>query len=82
MPTARTSRRDETRGGRRPGPQIVPREYAGRWIAWSSDGRRIIAVGDGFESCEQAAVRAGFPADQIAIERVPETRNRLTGSGT
>ena len=23
----------------------VPRAYAGKWIAWSADGRRIVAVG-------------------------------------
>jgi hypothetical protein len=82
MPTARTSRKDEPEGARRSRPQTVPREYAGRWIAWSADGRRIIAVEDDLESCEQAAAHAGFAADQVAIERVPETRDRLTGSVT
>jgi hypothetical protein len=81
MSTARTPRRNEARRSVRSAPQVVPREYAGKWIGWSADGRRIIAVGSDFESCEQAAARAGFSADQVAIERVPETRQRLTGSG-
>jgi len=82
MPRIRTSEKPEEKAGAPSGVQVVPREDAGKWIAWSADGRRIIAVGDSFESCEQAAARAGFPADQSAIERVPETRDRLTGSGT
>src|SRR5262245_29009376 len=81
MPTARAPRRDEPRGTGRSRPQTVLREYAGKWIAWGADGRRIVAVGGDFESCEQAAARAGFAADQVAIERVPETRDRPTGSG-
>jgi hypothetical protein len=59
----------------------IPRAYAGKWVAWSADGRRIVAVGDTLKSCEQAAARAGFHADQVAIDRVPTSRQRLTGSG-
>jgi hypothetical protein len=61
--------------------QSVPREYAGKWLAWSADGRRIVAVGDTYKACEQAATTAGYPADQVAIDRVPESRERLTGAG-
>jgi hypothetical protein len=60
---------------------IVPREYAGKWVAWSADGRRIVAVGHTFKVCQEAAARAGFPEDQVAIDRVPDSRQRLTGSG-
>ena len=81
MPRVRTSEKPEEKGATPSRAQVVPREYAGKWIAWSADGRRIIAVGDSFETCEQATARAGFAADQVAIERVPETRHRLTGSG-
>ena len=61
--------------------EIVPREYAGKWVAWSADGRRVVAVGDTYKACEQAAARAGHPANEVAIDRVPESRQRLTGSG-
>jgi hypothetical protein len=81
MPSVRRSEKHEVKAGSPSEVPIVPRAYAGKWIAWSEDGRRIIAVGDRFDSCEQAATRAGFPADRIAIERVPETRYRLTGVG-
>jgi hypothetical protein len=60
---------------------VVPRDYAGKWVAWSADGRRIVAVSDSFKACEQAAARAGLGVDQVAIERVPPSRHRLTGSG-
>jgi hypothetical protein len=59
----------------------VPREYAGKWLAWSEDGRQIVAVADSFEAAEQAAANAGFPADRIAIDRAPTDRQRLPGSG-
>lgn len=59
----------------------VPREYAGKWVAWSADGRRIVAVGDTHKACEQAAAAAGHPANGVAIDRVPQSRQRLTGSG-
>ncbi len=81
MTKARTSNRHENRSGARSRAQRVSREHAGKWIAWSEDGHRIVAVSDSFESCEQAAIHDGFLADQIAIERVPETRFRVTGSG-
>ncbi|MGP0065232.1 MAG: hypothetical protein ACLQGP_16730 [Isosphaeraceae bacterium] len=80
MTKARASKRFENKSGCQ-SRLVAPREYAGEWIAWSEDGCRIIVVGDSIESCEQAVTLAGFPPDQIAIERVPETRFRLTGSG-
>lgn len=81
MPKARTSKRHEDKKGIQSGVQVVPRDYAGKWIARPEGGRRIIAVADSFESCEQAAIQASFPPDQTAIERVPATHFRLTGSG-
>ncbi len=61
-------------------PQTVPREYAGKWVAWSPDGLQIVGSGASFATCERAALVAGFAADQIAIERVPQGRLRVTGS--
>lgn len=63
------------------GVQVVPLEYAGKWVAWSADGRRIVAVGDTFQACERAAVSGGFPADQVAIGKIPVRRRRLAGPG-
>jgi hypothetical protein len=57
-------------------PQTVPLEYAGKWIAWSPDGLRIVAVASSFNACEAAAVRAGFAVGTAPIQHVPATRDR------
>ena len=75
MPETRPSRRHA--GSRR--PQTIPLEFAGRWIAWSPDGMKIVASGGSFEEAEQAAAAAGFA--EVAVERVPEGRQRIIGSG-
>jgi hypothetical protein len=56
-------------------PDTVPLAYAGKWVAWSADGLRILAVGDSFEDCELKAVEAGFPANQVAIGKIPIGRS-------
>ena len=81
MQRAKPGPRDHVAAGRRSECPVVPREYAGKWVAWSADGRRIVAVSGSFKACEQAAARVGLGADQIAIERIPPSRHRLTGSG-
>ena len=81
MTNLKTKAGHEPSQDRAGGVQVVPREYAGKWVAWSDDGRRIVAVGKSFAACETAAARAGFPADRVAIDRVPSGRQRLTGSG-
>jgi hypothetical protein len=57
-------------------PQVIPLAYAGKWIAWSTDGLRIVAVASSFKAAETATARAGFAIGTTAIERVPETRDR------
>jgi hypothetical protein len=78
-PKAASSNKVATDRGRK--VQVVPRDYAGKWMAWSADGRKIVAVADSFRACEQAAERSSFRADQVAIDRVPASRQCLTGSG-
>lgn len=40
-------------------PESVPLELAGKWIAWSGDGLRIIGSGLTLDEAEQAAAQAG-----------------------
>ena len=40
-------------------PQIVSAEFTGKWVAWTSDGRRIIASGDSAKAAKIAAEKAG-----------------------
>ena len=60
-------------------PQTIPLAYAGKWLAWSEDGLRIVAVGETFEDCERAAVEAGFAPNRVAVDKAPVGRFRLVG---
>jgi hypothetical protein len=40
-------------------PQAVPLALAGRWIAWSADGLRIIGSGATLKDAEGVALQAG-----------------------
>src|SRR4051812_42760816 len=46
-------------GKRIPRPQAVPIELAGKWIAWSADGRTIVASGDSPRAARDAARALG-----------------------
>jgi hypothetical protein len=59
--------------------QVVPPEYSGRWIAWTRDGRYIVADGATFKACEAGAARAGFASDQVAFDKIPPARRRPPG---
>jgi len=48
---------------------VVPLELAGKWVAWSLDGSRIIAHGETLDACEEAANRAG--ETELRFEKVP-----------
>ncbi|MDR3632957.1 MAG: hypothetical protein P4L84_03920 [Isosphaeraceae bacterium] len=55
--------------------QTVPLELAGKWVAWSPDGLRILLSGDTFrEVCEEAE-RLGYK--DVVYEGIPKYfRNR------
>ena len=57
-------------------PQTITHDLAGKWIAWSEDGLKIVAVGDSFDDCERKAVEAGHSPNRVAIEGVPLRRHR------
>ena len=59
--------------------QVVPPEFAGRWVAWTRDGRRIVADGTTFKACEAGAARAGFAPDQVTFDKIPPARRRPPG---
>src|SRR5258708_24068048 len=40
-------------------PQIVPLEYTGKWVAWTPDGRTIVAVGESAKAAKAAAEERG-----------------------
>jgi hypothetical protein len=59
-------------------PQIVPQEYGGKWIAWTKDARRIVAVGDTPEEAQAAAERAGVR--DATYQWAPPPAERFIGS--
>ena len=58
-------------------PPIVPKKYAGQWIAWDHDQTRIIASGRTFAEVLDAARAAGEP-DPL-LEKVPRSDVRFVG---
>ena len=48
---------------------IVPLEYAGQWVVWTKDLKRIIAHGTTLDEVAQVARQAG--EDEIVFEKVP-----------
>jgi hypothetical protein len=59
--------------------QVVPPQYAGRWVAWTRDGRRIVADGATLKACEAGAARAGYAPDQVTYDKIPPARRRPPG---
>ena len=55
----------------------VPKEFGGKWIAWSADATRIIASGSTLADCAHAASRAGEANPQF--ERAPRADVRIIG---
>jgi hypothetical protein len=62
-------KRRRAEGGENKVPQSMPLELAGRWVAWSSDGLRIIGSGKTLEEAEAAAAAAG--EDDPMLEVAP-----------
>ena len=50
-------------------PEVLPLSLAGKWVAWSSDGMRIVAASESSEEAEQLAIAAGEP--EPILERHP-----------
>jgi hypothetical protein len=40
-------------------PEVLPLSLAGKWVAWSSDGIRIVASGSTIDEANQLAAEAG-----------------------
>jgi hypothetical protein len=56
---------------------IVPKELAGKWIAWSSAGGAIIASGASLTAVMSEAQRLG--ESNASFEKVPPADARLVG---
>lgn len=48
---------------------VVPLEYAGQWVGWTKDLKRIVAHGKTLEEAAQVAEQAG--ERDVVFEKVP-----------
>jgi hypothetical protein len=56
---------------------VVPRKYAGQWIAWNRDRTAIVASGRTFDEARRAAEAAGEAAPILA--KAPRADVRFLG---
>jgi hypothetical protein len=45
-------------------------KYDGQWVAFSLDGRRVIASSDDLATLDNLVVAAGVDPEQVALERI------------
>jgi hypothetical protein len=55
--------------------------YAGRWIAWSPDGSRIVADSEAPEDLDDRIHAAGEDPERCVVEGIPATDAMLGGEG-
>jgi hypothetical protein len=58
-------------------PPLVPRKFAGQWIAWDHEQTRIIANASTFGEARQAAFEKGEPSPVLA--KVPRADTWFVG---
>ena len=56
-------------------------KYAGKWVAWSPDGTRIIASDDSFLQVSQAIDASGYDPREIVMESLPQSEEVVLGGG-
>ena len=62
-----------------PAEALAP--YAGRWIAWSPDGARIVADSEAPEDLDDRILAAGEDPERCVVEGIPATDAILGGAG-
>jgi antitoxin (DNA-binding transcriptional repressor) of toxin-antitoxin stability system len=55
-------------------------KYDGQWVAFSRDGRRIIASSDDLATLDRLVVAAGEDPEQVALERIELEDSYLGGA--
>lgn len=57
---------------------VVPAKYAGKWVAWSSDHKKIVGSGSTAKDAFEAAARRG--EQKPWLDRVPEKNTFFAGA--
>jgi hypothetical protein len=52
-----------------PWDKLTP--YRGQWVAFSADGRRIVAAGESLTSLEEKLAALGQDPQQVVLEGIP-----------
>jgi hypothetical protein len=52
-------------------PRAALEPYAGRWVAFSPDGQRIVASGETLERLEDQIAAAGYDPQAVVLEYLP-----------
>ncbi len=64
--------------------QVAPRElerYAGKYVAWSPDGKRILAANDDPLKVVAEVASAGYDPSDCVISSVPAAEEALLSGG-
>ena len=78
-PAARRGMKGTTAVNKTKVPETVPRQYGGKWVAWTKDAMKIVAVGETPEEVRAAAERAGV--HDPVYQWVPPADERFVGGG-
>ena len=54
-------------------------KFAGRWVAWSPDGMRIVASSQDLDSLDAMIQATGEDPEQCPIEGIPDTDSVIEG---
>jgi hypothetical protein len=55
--------------------------YAGKYVAWSPDGRRIVASDEDLEKVAAAVVAQGYDPGEVVLSSVPTADEVILGGG-
>ena len=59
-------------------PPIVPKKYAGKWIAWNREQTKILASGDTLRQTREAVTSKGTP--KAIFAKAPKEDVRFVGT--
>lgn len=57
---------------------LIPAQYAGKWVAWSSDRTRIVASGETLQEASEQATKEG--EKNPWFDKIPDTKVRFGGA--
>ncbi len=62
-------------------PRVDLEQYRGSWVAFSGDGRRIVASGETIQRLEERLAATGQDPQQVVFERIPGPEDDISLGG-